>query len=152
MTYRRVIPRDLFNEANLLKCLGQLWLKLERVPEATARMTHTGGPFHIRQRPADGSTHVENVRLIVRGRLYDHSRPLNSREPWPLYVWDAFYEDPPEIAVFTDEGDLSPEFKALVGIGGECEHCGGDGIEPARLTLDAGDGEGEDLPCSVCAS
>ena len=26
MTYRRVLPRDLFNEAKLLKCLGQLAL------------------------------------------------------------------------------------------------------------------------------
>lgn len=26
MTYQREIPRDLFNEANLLKCLGQISL------------------------------------------------------------------------------------------------------------------------------
>lgn len=26
MTYRRVIPRDLFNEADLLKCLGRLYI------------------------------------------------------------------------------------------------------------------------------
>jgi hypothetical protein len=34
----------------------------------------------------------------------------------------------------------------------ECEHCGGDGIEPAGISFDAGDGEGEDRPCSVCAA
>ncbi len=27
--YARVIPRDLFNEANLLKCFGNLYLRLE---------------------------------------------------------------------------------------------------------------------------
>lgn len=32
----------------------------------------------------------------------------------------------------------------------ECAHCGGDGIEPAGMSFDAGDGEGEDRPCSVC--
>jgi hypothetical protein len=34
----------------------------------------------------------------------------------------------------------------------ECAHCGGDGIEPAGISCDAGDGEGEDRPCSVCSS
>jgi hypothetical protein len=33
-----------------------------------------------------------------------------------------------------------------------CEHCGGDGIEPCGISFDAGDGEGEDRPCSVCAA
>jgi hypothetical protein len=31
-----------------------------------------------------------------------------------------------------------------------CEHCGDTGIEPCGISHDAGDGEGEDRPCSVC--
>ena len=31
MSYPRVIPRDLFNEASLLKCYGQVYLKLEEL-------------------------------------------------------------------------------------------------------------------------
>jgi hypothetical protein len=31
MGYTRVIPRDLFNEANLLKCIGGLYIALEHV-------------------------------------------------------------------------------------------------------------------------
>lgn len=33
-----------------------------------------------------------------------------------------------------------------------CEHCDDDGIEPAGMSFDCGDGEGEDRPCSVCCS
>lgn len=33
----------------------------------------------------------------------------------------------------------------------ECPRCGGEGIEPAAITSDFGDGEGEDRPCSVCS-
>lgn len=152
MTYRRVIPRDLFNEGNLLKCLGALWCKLDdRVDFRAARVTHNDEPFDIRQREEDGSLYVENVRLVINGRLFGHRRPLNSRAPWPLYVWDEFYENAEEVAVFTDEGDLTDEFERLVGLQQACEHCGDTGIEPARMTHDAGDGEGEDQPCTVCA-
>jgi hypothetical protein len=35
---------------------------------------------------------------------------------------------------------------------GECDRCGGSGIDPASTTFDAGDGEGEDRPCSQCCS
>jgi hypothetical protein len=31
-----------------------------------------------------------------------------------------------------------------------CEHCDDEGIEPCGMSSDAGDGEGEDRPCSVC--
>jgi hypothetical protein len=34
----------------------------------------------------------------------------------------------------------------------ECERCGGDGLEPASISHDAGDGEGEDRPCSACSA
>lgn len=34
---------------------------------------------------------------------------------------------------------------------GVCPRCDGTGIEPAAITMDAGDGEGEDRPCSVCS-
>lgn len=155
MSYVRVIPRDLFNEANLLKCLGALWIKLDdRVPADVARMTEdVEGPFLIEQDPSTGALECVNVQLALHGRPARLTRPLNSRAPWPLYLepaLDGAWFDP--VAVFTDDGDLTDEFERLVGLqhGPVCERCDDTGVEPARVTADAGDGEGEDLPCSVC--
>lgn len=113
MTYLRVIPRDLFNEASLLKCLGALWIALENKPGV--RITHDSRPFDIRQDEADGSIYAENVRLVIAERLFDHRRPLNSREPWPLWVRPAFDPDVDDIAVFDQDGALSGDFIALLG-------------------------------------
>jgi hypothetical protein len=44
------------------------------------------------------------------------------------------------------------ECRSFRGPEARCEHCGGDGIEPCGISFDAGDGEGEDRPCSVCAA
>lgn len=112
MTYRRVIPRDLFNEANLLKCLGALWIALENADGV--RFDHDDRPFLIHQDEADGSTYVVNVRLIIAGRPFDHRRPLNSREPWPLYVRPVGDPDAEDIAVFDEAGVLSADFRALM--------------------------------------
>jgi hypothetical protein len=108
MSYQRVIPRDLFNEGNLLKCYGKLWLLLE--PFRQVRFDDDGQPFEIDQ-DVDGNLTVMNVQLFINERLAHLYRPLNSRQPWPLYVsrWNM---DP--LPVFTDEGDLSPEMLKLL--------------------------------------
>lgn len=122
MTYRREIPRDLFNEANLLKCLGQIALIAHDKgrPEAL-RVTHRPGAFDIRQSEDDGSIYCANVQIIIRERLFDHYRPLNSREPWPLWVRPAFgHPDDAEgwqddIEAFEADGTLSPHLAQLIG-------------------------------------
>lgn len=116
MTYTRVIPRDLFNEANLLKCLGRLWIVLERTSlPAYLEGPKPGEPFRIEQDESDGSIFAANVRLRVRGMVWPLSRPINSREPWPLYGETL---DGETVEVFTDEGELSPEFlEAIEGSG-----------------------------------
>jgi len=111
MSYLRVIPRDLFNEANLLKCIGALWIKTEGHPRV--RIEHDGKPFRIEQSEADGSLTVINIRVRVAGRRCELRRPLNSREPWPLYLQTIHLQT--EIPVFTDQGELSAEFAALIG-------------------------------------
>lgn len=47
--YGRVIPRDLFNEAKLLKCMGQLCLRIHNNDNLPAKMSadHDGSPFKI---------------------------------------------------------------------------------------------------------
>lgn len=116
MAYRRVIPRDLFNESSLLKCLGRVWILLENMPPNIARLgddegEHGGAPFDIQQDDADGSIHVANLPFRIGRKVYRLSRPLNSRAPWPLYATD---DDAEETAVFTDAGDFTPEFLRLL--------------------------------------
>jgi hypothetical protein len=120
VSYRRVLPRDLFNEANLLKCLGALWIKIDdRIPEGVSLdwLGDEGEPFEIEQDRNSGALSVYNLRLTVKGRPVHLSRPLNSRNPWPLYVepnGDDEWFDP--VAVFTDDGDLTEEFERLAGL------------------------------------
>lgn len=106
MSYLRVIPRDLFNEANLLKCYGQIYLNLEKLGLPDVGLEHDGSAFEIEQDPGDGSLTVANVPLNVRGEFFYPYRPINSRYPWPLYV------DPEagaEIAMFNDDGSFSDD-------------------------------------------
>lgn len=132
MSYRRVIPRDLFNEANLLKCYGQLALLLHERPVDGVQLLHDGGAFEPLQRPHDGGlTLWPSVRLLVHGQEVGLHRPLNSREPWPFYATDHNDE---EEAVFTDDGQFTPEFHAKLGLalpqGCTCQrwptHCAND--------------------------
>ena len=101
MSYIRVIPRDLFNEGNLLKCYGRLYLNLEY---------EYGDSFEVVQDENDGSITLLYVKLVVRGQYYPLRRPLNSREAWPLYV----IVDDTEIAVFDEHGAFTPEMLAFI--------------------------------------
>ena len=112
MSYQRVIPRDLFNEANLLKCYGRLWILLEPRLERSVRFELDGEEFVIDQRASDGNLYIDNLRLWIRGQMYNLFRPLNSRDQWPLYLSLGWDED--DIRVFTDEGELSEEMLALL--------------------------------------
>lgn len=106
MSYLRVIPRDLFNEANLLKCYGQIYLNLERLGYQDCLI---GGdndePFTVCSND-DGETWLDNVQLWVRGGALTLKRPLNSRRSYPLY---AFPDDDTQIEVFEDSGAFTGE-------------------------------------------
>jgi hypothetical protein len=103
MTYRRVIPRDLFNEANLLKCMGRLALLREHM------LAEDVAEFRIEQDESDGSISVVNLPLWLKAKTYRLFRPLNSRAPWPLYL--TYGDD--DIAVFDEYGDLTQQFAEL---------------------------------------
>jgi hypothetical protein len=111
LTYRRVIPRDLFNEGDLLKCYGQLYLELEKLRMEDCLEHHADdGPFRIRQCEADGSLSIGNVILVVRGMQVQLSRPLNARAKYPL--WASV--DGTEYRVFDVDGKLSDEFREFL--------------------------------------
>lgn len=111
MTYVREIPRDLFNEGDLLKCLGRLWLALDERRDHKASLDFDGSTcvaygFDVQQDPSDGSIYSPEVRLTVAGEERGLFRPLNAREKWPL--WARFGDD--DVRVFDLDGALSPEF------------------------------------------
>ena len=112
MSYQRVIPRDLFNEADLLKCLGKFYLMTEY--HTTARILHSGHAFNIVQNSSDGSIYCDNICVIIGSRTYDHFRPLNSREPWPLWLRLRADPDAEDFRAFDDQGNLSDEMKGLL--------------------------------------
>lgn len=77
MSYNRVIPRDLFNESSLLKCLGRLYICLENTPGHAAELQQVGREFDIRQSDDDGSIYAAGAaddrqaftRLYVANRI-----------------------------------------------------------------------------------
>lgn len=112
MSYIRVIPRDLFNEANFLKCLGQLSLLINDglAPEGLSiqhQRPETG--FEITIDAGSGDLIMSNMFLVSQNgcRAWLH-RPLNSRDSWPLYIVD--WDEDEEIFVFAADGSLSKEF------------------------------------------
>lgn len=98
----RVLPRDAFNDANLLKCIGRITLLIEDRMIEGLKYYYDGSPFNIQQNPDDGSTFVANIRFEdEEGNEVFFYRPMNSRDPWPL---EMYYKDD-EYYAFSREGD-----------------------------------------------
>lgn len=115
MTYHRVIPRDLFNEGNLLKCYGQLYLNLERygLEDCLIHSSHDGdNTFVVLLNEDTGGTTLENVRLWIHDGCH-LERPLNSRRPYPLYLTTT---DGKELEVFQDNGAFTDEMLEFLGV------------------------------------
>lgn len=114
--YHRVIPRDLFNESKLLKCLGQLSLIVHdgldnNRTKCPGGLTadNSGDAFDISQREHDGGLVAAGVTFFANGFPLTLFSQYNSKSPYPLWC-----ETPGEdIAVFNDDGNLTQEF---------CEH------------------------------
>lgn len=112
--YLRVIPRDLFNEANLLKCYGRLWIVLDETAGHGARFETDAVPsFEIEQDPSNGAIYVGNVRLSVYGTYCRLTRPLNSRRSWALYA-EPEGDDAEPVDVFNEDGNLTADMLAFI--------------------------------------
>lgn len=113
MTYIRVIPRDLFNESKLLKCLGRLVIEAERHPHISVELIEgrERQGFDIRQSEADGSLWARNIHVTVGGRHIIVQTNYNSKREWPLYATPA--DSPDVVEVFDDAGKLTDEFVGL---------------------------------------
>lgn len=126
--YLRVIPRDLFNEATLLKCLGQLTLCIhdERCQhrnvglvrfnlEVVHRAPKSG--FRIAQNSSDGSIYCSNLMIRSHGIVLSIRCPLNSRGSYPLFVTaegiEEFTEEDVDVFAY-DSPAISQEFVWLL--------------------------------------
>ncbi len=113
MSYTRVIPRDLFNEAKILKCLGHLVLKgplLER-NGFKIHQFNCDESFGIDQRSC-GEMYCNNIFLSdPHGECIQLSTPLNSKLNYPLTYTTR---DDKHDFVFNDAGLLSDEFLELM--------------------------------------
>lgn len=115
MSYYRVIPRDLFNEAKLLKCLGQLALVIhDRVKVPRGLSLHHFAEdegFRIEQDENSGALYCTNLECSSCAGDVSLSLPYNSKDAYPLrFVRDEETEG----RVFNEDGTLSDEFRAAM--------------------------------------
>lgn len=119
--YVRVLPRDLFNEAGLLKMMGRLWILLSETRGHNAEIVEEDVPrFDIQQDESSGAIYVANVRFLINGVERRLSRPLNSRSSWSF--WMTGTEDDPdfdEIAVFDENGNFTADMRSAIGLPNE---------------------------------
>lgn len=104
--YCRVIPRDFFNEAKLLKCMGQLALKiLDRQTPCEISIKESGKPFEVALLD-EGSLTVINYPVTVKGIILTFKTTYNSKGAFPFYC-EYDYTD---YTVFDDNGNFDDEF------------------------------------------
>jgi hypothetical protein len=106
--YKRVCPRDLFNEAKLLKCMGRLCLKiLDGMTPVPMKYNddHVRG-FNVEQDEA-GNLYISNLPIYIKGKRYKFHTTYNCKSNYPLFVETANYE---EFEVFDNDGDFTQEF------------------------------------------
>lgn len=82
--YPRVIPRDLFNEAKLLKCVGRLVLLIHDGELKQMSFEHDGEPFEIVQDDSDGSLSIVNIKFFLENEPIDVYTRYNSKDSYPI--------------------------------------------------------------------
>ena len=115
--YLRVIPRDLFNEAKLLKCLGRLVILIDEnntIGEPNYKMEyyHDQLPFDITLDEKEGVLLVSNLEISINSIKHRFVTNYNSKQNYPLLVENKHFDDLDcEFYVFDEEGNFSEDFK-----------------------------------------
>jgi len=104
MGYNRVIPRDLFNEAKLLKCLGQFAIESEGVPEISITLIDEDGGFLIEQDDSSGNLFCSSLEILIGGCAVAVECVYNSKDPYPLLFSET------QERVFDEDGSFSQVF------------------------------------------
>ncbi len=109
--YVRVLPRDLFNEAKLLKCIGRLCL-LILDNNNPGNITHTemqqGEQFQV-ELLEEGALLIANIAFRVNGVTMIFKTKYNSKQNYPLYVEHQLTD----YLVFNEAGEWDQEFLTL---------------------------------------
>lgn len=107
--YTRVIPRDLFNESKLLKCIGRLTLLIHD-GFAINGMTfeHDGDPFSVALMD-DGFLCITNIIFEMNDENMLFKCQYNSKSNYSLFL-EYDYCD---YLVFDESGDYTKEFKDI---------------------------------------
>jgi hypothetical protein len=109
--YNRVIPRDLFNEAKLFKCIGRLVLLIHDGKTINGMtFTHDGTPFVVGQYDEDGSLTIINIHFKVKRQKLQFKTTYNSKNNYPLYL----YYDYVDYQVFDESGEYTEEFTNFI--------------------------------------
>lgn len=122
--YEHVLPRDLFNEAKLLKCLGQLALIIHdgkdknnvRVPDLEiCNPDESREGFIIDLDVNTGQLYCSNLVFCFKGVPLSLGTFYNSTSPYPIY-FEVPCEDGNlyEGLVFNDDGTLHDLFIAFM--------------------------------------
>lgn len=117
MTYYRTLPRDLFNESKLLKCWGQLCLKIHD-GQAPIGLTFDFVDSRINYfsvgQDEDGMLFIRNLWLQLDSEyLLTVGTQYNSKDNYPMICIDDNYPDNGE-RVFDEQGEFTEEFLAYI--------------------------------------
>lgn len=105
-TYQRVIPRDLFNESKLLKCIGRLCLLIhDNLTPCKMSFNDDIDSFEIGLMD-DGHLAIANLDIKIKGKVYLFKTQYNSKSNYPLLV----EKDYCEYRVFDESGNWDDEF------------------------------------------
>ena len=102
--YKRVLPRDAFNEAKLLKCVGKLTLMIEDGMLPAWHYHYDGDAFNIVQDESDGSISIGNITFWRNKKQVHVMTGLNSKENWPALMRDG--DD--DYYIFDEKGNYMP--------------------------------------------
>lgn len=104
--YIRVLPRDLFNEAKLSKCMGMLTLLIhdELAPNGL-KFYYDGEPFQFSLLLA-GDLVIDNITIHINNQPLLFKTTYNSKSDYPFYLG---YDDC-DYQVFDEDGSLSEDF------------------------------------------
>lgn len=119
VTYKRVLPRDLFNESKLLKVLGylSLWIEDRRPWMDGVSYVHStvfNEHFICGQDQSDGSFFCKNIRFFVA--LDTELKIKVIQEIGDRFSAFAQIGDGEEVRIFAESCDIAPsrEFTDLV--------------------------------------